>query len=170
MFQASVEDTYTDFLTRVSEARGMSVQRVDASAGGRVWDGGAARQKGLVDQFGGLSDALEWVANKAGFEEPDAWHARFLLEPEDSTQAFLRQLLTSAKAPMAKAPASNDLFAIAARNREQSLVRIAKDLERLNGLTGVQAYCLECPAPGAQSLNYNPSPATIELMRSVGAK
>lgn len=166
MFQASVEDTYSDFLTRVSEARGMTIEQVDAIAGGRVWDGGAARQKKLVDQFGGLDDALAWVAGEAGLEEGDDWHPRFLAEPDDGTDALIRQLLSNAAAPMAAQNASSgDLFAMGARNREQAIARIAADVERLTGQTGVQAYCLECPSPAQNTADQLPSTSTLEAMR-----
>jgi protease-4 len=164
LFQASVEDTYSDFLTRVSEARGMTVEQVDAIAGGRVWDGGAARQKKLVDQFGGLEDALQWVADKAGLEEDDDWHARFLSEPENSTDALIRQILSGAAAPAVAEP-SGDLFALAARNRNQVLARVASDVERLSGTRGIQAYCLACPAPMAPSAAQLPSQTSLQLMQ-----
>jgi ClpP class serine protease len=45
--------------------RGTRRWQVNAMAQG-AWDGGTARQKGLVDQFGGLDEALAWAAGQAG--------------------------------------------------------------------------------------------------------
>ena len=146
IFQSSIEDTYSDFLDIVAEARGLSVEQVDVMAQGQVWDGGAARQKNLVDQFGGLNDALAWVAGEAELDEGD-WHARYLVDPVDSTDALIRQLLTSATAPEPGQRAS-DLFALAAQSREQTLNRIMADVDRLSGRAGIQAYCLACPSEG----------------------
>ena len=148
ILQASVTDTYSDFLERVGEARGMSAQEVDAIGQGRMWDGGTARQIKLVDQFGGLEDALAWVAQEAGLEE-DGWHARHLAEPLDGTEAFIQNLLTNAAAPAAPASASplgGDLFAVAAQRRDRALARLVADAERLGGRAGGQAYCLACPS------------------------
>ena len=58
LLQSSIDFGYQRFLGLVSKARKMPVERVDQIAQGRVWDGGSARQLGLVDQFGGLQDAL----------------------------------------------------------------------------------------------------------------
>ena len=144
ILQGSVENTYADFLTRVSEARGMPVEAVDTIAQGRVWDGGAARQKQLVDQFGGMKEALAWVAEKAELEEGD-WHARYLAAPIDGTDALIRQLLNNNGSGTDATPAA-DLFALAAQQRELLLGRVIADAERLSGRAGIQVYCLECPA------------------------
>ncbi|NQX93828.1 MAG: signal peptide peptidase SppA, partial [Erythrobacter sp.] len=147
ILQAGVSDTYNDFLSIVSKSRGMPVEEIDRIAQGRVWDGGAARQIKLVDQFGGMPEALAWVAGEAGLDE-GAWHARYLAEPEDGTDALIRQLLTSAAAPTEPQPAG-DLFALAGQSRDRALAQMLYDVERLSGRTGIQAYCLECPRSSA---------------------
>jgi len=143
ILQATVADTYSDFLERVSEARGLSPERVDRIAQGRVWDGGSARQLDLVDQFGGLETALEWVAGQANLEEGD-WNAVFLGTSETSYDSLIRQLVFDSTANPEEARAG-DLFAMAARQREGLLARVLSDARRLAGAQGVQAYCLECP-------------------------
>lgn len=144
ILQAGVEDTYSDFLTIVGEARGMSTDKVDTIAQGRVWDGGTARQLGLVDQFGGLEDALQWVAKEASLEEDD-WSAMFLGNAPSNYDSLIRQLVTDAVAP---APMSRggDLFAMTARQREVIIGQLVSDAKMLSGTEGVQAFCLECPA------------------------
>lgn len=143
ILQASVTDTYSDFLERVASARGLSVQQVDTIAQGRVWDGGTAHQNRLVDQFGGLDDALAWVAGKAGIEEGE-WNARFLGAQDANYDSLIRQLIVGSSA-QASATSGGDLFALAAQRREATLGQILRDAERLSGTQGVQAYCLECP-------------------------
>lgn len=59
---AMLDQVYDAFLTRVSEGRKMSVQDVDKIAGGRVWSGEAAKRVGLVDEIGGLQNALDYTA------------------------------------------------------------------------------------------------------------
>lgn len=150
ILQASVTDTYNDFLERVANARGLSTDRVDQIAQGRVWDGGTARQLGLVDQFGGLEDALAWVAGQAELEN-EGWHARFLGEQSANYDSLIRQLLSGSAQPSGT---GGDLIAMAAGERERVLSRLFSDAELLLGARGVQAYCLECPveaqAPVAQ--------------------
>src|SRR3546814_12903160 len=52
--QSGVEDIYRRFIGLVAHARKMTPERVDQIAQGRVWDGGTARQLGLVDGFGSM--------------------------------------------------------------------------------------------------------------------
>lgn len=141
MLQASVGNTYADFLSRVAKARKMSTAQVDAIAQGRVWDGGTARQNKLVDQFGGLEDALDWAAKEAGTE--GAWHAVYLGSDAPQYDSLLRRLIgASSNTSSARA---GDMFAMAAQQRSQLLGQIASDLDLLTKARGVQAYCLECP-------------------------
>ncbi len=58
MVRGSMEHLYRQFLERVAESRGKTIDDVDAIAGGRVWTGAQALEHGLVDQLGGLQDAL----------------------------------------------------------------------------------------------------------------
>ena len=153
LFQTSISGTYKDFITLVSKARRMPVDRVDSVAQGQVWDGGTARQKGLVDEFGGLYAALGWAAGKAGLKD-GGWHAVYLGEQDANYDSLIRRLVSS---QTARAPAVNngDLFAMAAARSENLGVRLARDAERLLGTRGVQAFCAECPPSAAPP----PSPA-----------
>ncbi|HQX28136.1 MAG TPA: signal peptide peptidase SppA [Alphaproteobacteria bacterium] len=59
---AMLDQVYDAFLKRVSSGRKMSVEQVDKIAGGRVWSGEAAKRVGLVDEIGGLQNALDYTA------------------------------------------------------------------------------------------------------------
>ncbi|QBA63348.1 signal peptide peptidase SppA [Muriicola soli] len=61
----SIEATYQTFLSRVAEGRNISMERADSLAQGRVWSGSEALKIGLVDQLGGLEDALDEAAELA---------------------------------------------------------------------------------------------------------
>ena len=61
-----IETTYQTFLQRVADGRSMSLARVDSLAQGRVWSGVQALENGLVDQLGGLDDAIAEAAELAG--------------------------------------------------------------------------------------------------------
>lgn len=145
LLQSSIGGTYRDFLTLVSRARRLPVSRVDQIAQGQVWDGGTARQIGLVDQFGGVDDALEWAAAKAGAKEGE-WHAVYLGEEDANYDSLIRQLVTSDSTKVRAVPAG-DIFALTAMRSQALGTRIARDAQRLLGTRGIQAHCLDCPAP-----------------------
>lgn len=144
LLQTSIGGTYKDFLALVSKARRLPVERVDAIAQGQVWDGGTARQLGLVDEFGGLPEALAWAAAKAGAKEGE-WHAVHLGEADGNYDSLIRQLVTDG-AQSAPPTASGDLFAMTAMRSEHLGTRITRDAERLLETRGIQAFCISCPA------------------------
>ncbi len=146
LLQASVGATYADFTGLVSKARGIAPAKLESIAGGRVWDGGTARQLQLVDQFGGLDAALAWAAGQAKLKDGE-WHARFLGEDAGGYDTLLRQLLKGAGGSAAQTPRV-DLFGLAAQQRSMLAGHLAVDLERLLGGGGVQAYCLACRPVG----------------------
>ena len=66
--EAEADLFYTDFIERVAQGRDMAVDAVDAVARGRVWTGADAKERGLVDELGGLRTAVERAKVLAGFE------------------------------------------------------------------------------------------------------
>jgi len=146
ILQSSIENGYDDFLTRVAAARKLTKARVDEIGQGRVWDGGTARQIGLVDQYGGTDDALAWVAERAKLADGE-WHAQWLGDDIQPYDTLIRRLVAGDSSD--RAP-SGDLFAMVALRQQQLTARVAGDLDRLLSIKGMQAYCLECP-PTAQS-------------------
>lgn len=69
MIQEEVDEIYDLFLSRVSEGRNMSKDKVNVIARGRVWTGTDAKRIGLVDELGGLKDAIEFAAKEAGIKD-----------------------------------------------------------------------------------------------------
>lgn len=65
LLQASVDHAYAQFLRRVADGRKKTVEEVDKIAQGRVWAGADAQRIGLVDQLGGLKDAIDAAAKLA---------------------------------------------------------------------------------------------------------
>ncbi|RTE53681.1 signal peptide peptidase SppA [Arenibacter aquaticus] len=63
-----IEETYRIFLERVAQGRGITMVQADSLAQGRVWSGVDAKRLGLVDELGGLDDAIAGAANLAGLE------------------------------------------------------------------------------------------------------
>ncbi|MGN3972970.1 signal peptide peptidase SppA [Tsuneonella sp. SYSU-LHT278] len=140
VMQSYVEDGYADFIERVARSRRMTPARVDEIGQGRVWDGGTARQIGLVDQYGGLDDALSWVAAQAKLGDGE-WHADFLGDEASTGDTLLRQLVMGDEA---RRNSDRDLAGQFAFRQNAMVAQLAGDLERLLGVNGMQAYCLEC--------------------------
>lgn len=64
--QKDIEAIYTEFTSLVAKGRNKTVEQVDNIGQGRVWTGRDAHQLGLVDEIGGLKEALEYTANLCG--------------------------------------------------------------------------------------------------------
>ncbi len=69
VIQNSVEDIYETFITHVSEGRGIPVRKVDEIGQGRVWSGADALSIGLIDEIGGLEDAIASAADLSALED-----------------------------------------------------------------------------------------------------
>ncbi|WP_445949147.1 signal peptide peptidase SppA, partial [Sphingorhabdus sp.] len=137
--QSAIENGYRQFLNRVAAARKKTPAQVDGIAQGRVWAGGTARRLGLVDRTGGMNDAFAEAAKRAGLK-PDGWHAEYIEPPVSFTETLLQGLMPK----RAQATAPMDIFAHAAWQQNLFAQRVARDLNMLTGVKGVQAACLEC--------------------------
>jgi protease-4 len=81
---------YQDFVPKVAKGRNKDAQYVDSVGQGRVWTGAQARDRGLVDDFGGLDKAIE-VAKQLAKIPADKGVERVIL-PYPTT--FLQELLS----------------------------------------------------------------------------
>jgi len=71
VLRQNVENTYRRFLARVAEGRGLDTAAVDGVARGRVWTGAQAKEVGLVDRLGGVSEAVAAAKEKVGLDADD---------------------------------------------------------------------------------------------------
>ena len=67
--QRNVDSTYETFLNRVATGRLQSFEDIENKAEGRVWSGAQAIKIGLVDELGGLNDAIKYAANLAKIKD-----------------------------------------------------------------------------------------------------
>jgi len=74
VLQDEVDNIYSDFITKVAKGRNMSITEVDKIARGRVWTGYDALQIGLVDELGGLKNAIEYAAKNKKIKNPKILH------------------------------------------------------------------------------------------------
>jgi protease-4 len=143
LIQRSVEGTYGRFLTLVSQARKLPVPRVNEIAQGRVWDGGTARQLGLVDKFGGIDDAIREAALLAKLDT-SAKHAVWLEKPKTWLQSLSEGWANSGDEDDDK---TQDALTRLTQIRMGQLAGALAEVRGLVGATAIQARCLECPAP-----------------------
>lgn len=77
---AVIAELYGNFTAKVAEGRRLSPEQAEDLARGRVWSGRAARERGLVDELGGLARAVAIARTKAGIA-PDASHVLVATPP-----------------------------------------------------------------------------------------
>lgn len=67
--EENVSAIYGLFKQRVADGRGLSLDEVEEIAQGRVWTGSQAIENGLVDELGGLEEALAYAAEQADIDD-----------------------------------------------------------------------------------------------------
>jgi protease-4 len=102
MMQATIEDGYDIFISHVAEGRSMTKEQVDSIGQGRVWSGENAKEIGLIDDFGGLKDAIALAAEIEGLDEyrtvdlpslPDPFQELFKVGSDNIRARFLKNEL-----------------------------------------------------------------------------
>jgi len=140
LIQSGVNSMYGRFLNIVAEARHKTPQQVDQIAQGRVWDGGTARQLGLVDGFGGMSDAIGKAAQlaKLGNERT----VRYLEEQPRFRDQLIEALADRDTDDGSSVP--EDAFSVLAHQPEQQLASVLAEVRSIMSGPSIQARCLEC--------------------------
>jgi protease-4 len=144
MFRQFIDEGYDDFLERVGKARKMSREQVDKIARGRIWSGEDAKGLGLVDQLGGLDQAVESAAKRAKLEK--GYRVWYVEKEKTFRERLLAMLATRAlEAAVAAGWVSEPRAAASALSVAGRLRALRADVERLarwNDPHGVYAHCL----------------------------
>lgn len=131
--------SYGTFLSRVAESRKMTADAVERIAEGRIWAGQTARDIGLVDRLGGLSDAIASAAKKAGLER---YTVEYLQPPLTRRERLLKQLNELITGSLQK------IVAAVGPSQPAVLKLVSdplwEDVLRLDDPAGIYAYCLNC--------------------------
>ncbi|MFD2571998.1 signal peptide peptidase SppA [Spirosoma soli] len=90
VLQRGADRFYSIFTSKVAAGRKIPVDSVRAIAGGRVWTGTQGKAIGLVDQLGGLDDAVKLAAQAAKLKEGD-----YRLKYQPRKKEFFEQLMNS---------------------------------------------------------------------------
>jgi protease-4 len=123
VMQLSIEKVYSDFISKVSSGRKMSVSAVDSIGQGRVWSGTDAMKIGLVDETGGLRASVEEAAKLAGI---DTYSIRELPVAEDPFTRILSQLSGEIKMRILK-------------NELGEYKKFFDEIQEIKNLSGIQA-------------------------------
>ena len=92
-------EAYDRFINFVAESREQSYEDIKAIAGGRVWIATSAKEIGLVDEIGGIDDAIAYAADLEGLEDYRVEYYREKLSPEE---AFLKEVLENLDVSLAQ--------------------------------------------------------------------
>ncbi|HBY86944.1 MAG TPA: signal peptide peptidase SppA, partial [Colwellia sp.] len=112
LFQLSINRGYQEFIQLVATNRDMTLDEVDAVAQGRVWSGKKAKELGLVDELGNLTDAVVAAATLAKLEQYDT----LLIEKEQSSRNKIMQQLLGQ---------SSNLVSLFSANEENVAIELA---------------------------------------------
>jgi protease IV len=123
VMQLSIEKVYSDFISKVSSGRKMSVTAVDSIGQGRVWSGTDAMKIGLVDATGGLKASVEEAAKLAGI---DTYSIRELPAATDPFTRILSQLSGEIKMRILK-------------NELGEYKKLFDEIQEIKNLSGIQA-------------------------------
>jgi protease-4 len=88
MVQSLIDKGYRDFITKVAEARESEPEAIDEVARGRVWSGAQAHERGLVDELGGLDDAIGAAARLANLA-PGDFQVRYVEKELSAFEKFV---------------------------------------------------------------------------------
>lgn len=143
LIQSSVEKIYDDFVGKVAAGRDSTPQAIDVIARGRVWSGAQARDRGLVDELGGLRDALAEAARRADLEEGD-YRVRYVEKEPSAFAQFLEGMSSTRMGAMllGDRALARSLVADAVPELERHLQVFENALRNRRGAAaGTVAYC-----------------------------
>ena len=90
IFESWGADAYDRFVNFVADSRSQSYEEIKAIAGGRVWIATSAKDVGLIDEIGGIDDAIAYAASLNELEDFKVEYYGQQLSPEE---LILRELL-----------------------------------------------------------------------------
>jgi len=146
--QQYIENGYQDFLSRVAQARKLTVEQVDKIARGRIWSGEDAKGLGLVDELGGIDQAIESAAKRAKLEKGyRVWY----VEKEKTLRERVMSMLAAEALDLAVTAGwieepSPSASALSVAGRLRALRADVERLSRWNDPHGTYAHCL-CTDP-----------------------
>jgi protease-4 len=139
LIELSIRDTYGDFVRKIADHRGRSVDEVDAAAHGRVWTGTDALDRGLVDRLGTLAEAIESAAELAGLES-GGYSLDYVEQQLSAAERLVLSLTAKAVAGVGRLVELPRWPAAVTQAIESARGPLAF-IDRLNDPRGIYAYC-----------------------------
>lgn len=99
LIQSFVERGYETFLTRCADGRDMSKEAINEIGQGRVWTGEQAKERGLVDELGGINKAIETAASLADLSD---YSLTYVSGTKDFWKEFIEKQLGEVKVSIVK--------------------------------------------------------------------
>jgi protease-4 len=143
IFQLMINKGYDDFISMVSENRGMTKEAVDQVAQGRVWTGNKALEFGLVDKLGTFDDAIAAAAEKAGLKQYDVKVIEQELTP---TEQLLRDMFASSTVQALLPETKQSAFSPLLKKIVNQINQDFNILEQFNDPKGIYSVCMSCTA------------------------
>lgn len=130
LIQNQVEEFYDTFIQKVADGRGLTKAEVDSIGQGRVWSGLNAIEIGLVDEIGGLNDAVAKAASLANLSE-----YRLIEYPqkEDAFETFIKDYNKNVTEKVIKETL----------NKNYKFWQIIKNAQNMSGIQARMEYELE---------------------------
>lgn len=141
--QNGVDTVYHRFVGLVAQGRGLTFAGVDSVAQGRVWSGVQAvrPQVGLVDQLGGVQDAVELAAELAGLAGGAGYRVEVLPKVEDSFWNLFSEIGGSAVRAVASFSANSRVWGGSVLDASKAQVeQLKRELERQQGVRAQMEY------------------------------
>ena len=133
IIQAEIEYGYDQFISLVSESRGIDKKQVDEIAQGRVWAGKTALKLGLVDKLGSLQEAIDRAAELA---EIDNFRTYYPAEELDWKQKLLSSIFSISEGIVPESIKGNFLV--------KKSLKALSEMESFNDPKGIYVRCEDC--------------------------
>lgn len=130
IIQEGVEKVYDDFVSKVAEGRKLSKHTVDSLGQGRVWSGTLAKKIGLVDEIGGLSEAIAVAKKLAHLQNKEVSIATY-----PSRKDFWESLFSGME---------SEVKHYLVRQFLQDEYALYHHLKSVKKMQGIQARCMVC--------------------------
>ncbi len=137
VIQAIIDKGYDSFITKVAAARGKKPDEINAIARGRVWSGAQAKERGLVDQLGGLREAATAAAKAANLG--DNYQLRYVEKELSAWERFATAFSDDALARVGEAMLPASVRTLLAQPEIEGQMKLLRALD--GNKVGVFAYC-----------------------------
>lgn len=160
LIQSGVTNTYQRFTRLVAEQRRLPIRRVEEIAQGRVWDGGTARQIGLVDRFGSLDEAIAEAAKRANLD-PSGVRPVYLDRMPNWFELYAERLAGTQE----ESSLPRDAYSRLVQRQQAGLAAAVVEAGTIAQGPAIQLRCLSCPVTPKPKANATLLEALLSRLR-----